>query len=379
MNDSKYKKIIIFTVLIILIVSWLVLNFYYFSKDKNSKNEIIWVHVKEKPYTSSWLLVWEKDKERTIETDNDLWKQNTEKTNAIKSYLRTFCKSYDDVNLLVTSNYFKLLKEKVDDFEKNTGKFIYIELPTYVYESCTSKSPEYLETLILYLQTSNQDIPEIKNKINNTVLENYIKDLTLVEEWKIPSKIKNKENFNNFFLNEQIVDLESFYYPYYVKEKNNVSSFLNKPIFSLDWDNKNKELALNKLIIELNKLWINWLDEFKKLLLTNNDFKDIEDVKKSIIQDYNNITSKDTELKNILNNLWEYKSYINTWKYKEISNNKEIDWYLKNLWKKMLIFSIVNTDYADWLNETWSGKEFFWNEETWNGIIRLNFIYILTQ
>lgn len=380
MLDLKTKKIIIVTISIIIILIVTIVSLYDFWIKEIGKNEIIWIHVRDLPYTTSWTLINDKEKGRLInesmtKKDNKI---NTAKINKIKAYLRTFCKNYNDINLFVWSNHFKILKERVDDFENKTWKFIYIELPSYVYEACSKKDSEYTETLILYLQTNEKDLPEIKNKINSTVLENYIKNLSLIESWVKPKNLKDKDNFNNFFLNEQIEELESFYYPYYVKEKWNVSSFLAKPIFSLEWDNKNKELALTKLLSELKQLWFDSLDEFKKALLKNNNYNSIDELKTSIMKDYNNIMSKSPELKNKLSNLWEFKSYINTWKYKEVTENDKLSDDFKKLWKNMLIFSIVSTDYADWLNENWSWKEFFWDDLTWNWIIRLNFIYILT-
>ena len=91
-----------------------------------------------------------------------------------------------------------------------------------------------------------------------------------------------------------------------------------------------------------------------------------------------NIIKLNPELSNNLNELGRYKTYVKSWKYKELIKNSEINKKLLEFWRKMLILSIVSDDYADWINETWAWKQFFWDQEIWNSIIKLNFIYIFT-
>ena len=326
--------------------------------DTTQKTEIDGITEEEKTRVMTWT---------TQEYDNTIWD--------IKSYLRNFCRTFENVNDGIQTKYFTNIKTNVDILNDDTSKFIYIELPTYVYESCASKDPDFLEALILYLQTDVSELSNIESVLDTTMLENFIKDLSLIDDGEVPKNIKQPEAFNDFFLNQKMEELQSFYYPYYMKEKSSINMFLWKPVNSLEQSNNFKELSLTNLIDDLESLWFNDLQEFRNLLLANNNYTSIDQLITSIKDDYSKIIANNEKLESALSTLWDFKTYVKTRQYKLIEN----DLNLQNLGKKMLILSIVSNDYADGLNETWAWKQFFWDEVIWNGIIRLNFIYILTQ
>jgi len=335
--------------------------------------DVLWIYINEKTHIENNPITTNKEQSRINLADSDKNKDVTK----IKSYLRTFCWVYKNVDSLVTSNHFYKLKTIVDRIDSKESKFIYIEMPSYVFEMCKNKSPEYIETLTLYLQTSLDDLNWLNLKLKTWYLTNYIEELNLVNE-DVPSNIKEATSFNNYFLDKNTATLEAFYYPYYLKEKNNIKSFLSKPIFSLEKDNKNKELALRNLIKNLDDLWIESIDEFRLLLLKNNNFKDENELKESIKKDYLNIISNNKILSEKLIDLSVFKGYINSRAYQKLLDNNNFKNNITEFWKKMLILSIVWNDYADGLNETWAWKQFFWDEKIGNWIIRLNYIYILS-
>ncbi len=85
-----------------------------------------------------------------------------------------------------------------------------------------------------------------------------------------------------------------------------------------------------------------------------------------------NLTSK------LLNIETLYEFYISD-DFKKLKENKELFDLFNKLWKEYIFFSITNSDYADWLDEWWSGKEFFWDSVKWNRIIRIWFIYLILR
>lgn len=358
-----YKKIILSSIIVVLLTScWI-----------EKKPDVLWIHV------STWSY---KAKEWYIETVNEK-KLTTKEQKKIDdwmieiwSYVTTFCAAYDDVNTFIRSHHFDQLKKKINQYDDNKWELSYIFLPKIINESCNWRDNNYLETLILYLQSDESEYSNYESKLNNKQLEEYIESLSLTDD--APKNIKDKEVFNKYFLEDKKDVLEAFYYPYYVKEKWNIWSFLAKPIFSLEKDNSFKEKALRNLINQTNDLGFETFDEFKLSMLQNNWYNNEKEIKDSLIEDYNFIISQDSTLEETLNDLNQFKSYLNSRNHESLLTNTVINDRLSLLWKKMLILSMTSSDYADWLNETWSWKEFFWDQNIWNSIIRLNFIYILT-
>jgi hypothetical protein len=137
------------------------------------------------------------------------------------------------------------------------------------------------------------------------------------------------------------------------------------------------------MLLNLKILWFTDIEEFRTVTKQNYNIKDIEEFKKSLLSDYKEIEDKLIKDKKIdlKVNLWnvnEYKKFIESWEYSKLFEDKQIAQMIDELWKKMTIFNIISNDYADWINETWSWKEFFWSDEDWNNMIRLNFIYVLS-
>ncbi|USN59007.1 MAG: hypothetical protein H6767_02775 [Candidatus Peribacteria bacterium] len=79
-----------------------------------------------------------------------------------------------------------------------------------------------------------------------------------------------------------------------------------------------------------------------------------------------------------MGNVQDFQMYISAEKYAGLIADAEIQPLLVDLGEKMMIYSMVARDYADGINEDWSGNEFFGDAQTGNGIIRLHFIYLLT-
>ena len=297
--------------------------------------------------------------------------------NKISAYLRTFCRSYKDVNSLAKSSHFKNLREKVKNFSKRDDNFMYVQLPSMVYDQCKWKDFDYLESLILFLQSSDENLKNLNAWVAQEALVKYIKDLSF-KDTNIPKDIRsNSESFNKYFLKDNIEDLSAFYYPYHVKEQENLTNYVNRPLITLQDENNNKKLAVGLMIGQLEEMWFASFDEFKHTLMRNNGFANVEELKASLISDYNSIISLNPDIKKDLDNLADFKKFITSKSYKDLYNDEKTVNLINNIWKNMLIFSIINPDYADWLWEVWSWLNFFWDEKVWNWIIRIHFLYML--
>jgi len=386
------NKPILKLVIIFIIIIWASSTYYFLSTsqnnwektiptknieitDKQDKTIIPWVHpdLSDNSIWDKWIAITKEEQEEALIKN----KLDEILINKIQSFLRTFCSSYKDVKLLVKSRHFKTLREKVNNYSKKNDRFTYVKLPWLVYSNCKNKDFEYLETLIMFLQLSDEELKNVSDWLYRANLKKYIEDISIIDE-DIPKNIRSDSKvFNKYFLNKKVKDLSAFYFPYYIKEQQNLSSYVARPILTFEDENASNKLAIELFVSQLKEIWFKSYDEFKNTLLRNTELNSVDELKESIKNDFNNIISSDSDLKDYLNNLEKYKKFIISKDYKKLFKNTETSNLMNSLWKKMLILSIISDDYADWLGETWSWQKFFWDEEIWNWIIRLHFIYML--
>lgn len=373
---KKYILIILFSLFIISVLIW---SYFYFLK--KDKEVTFWKNIIK---TTSYLD--EEKKEISASISNDKI-ENEEEINKIYSLSRAICSAYSDYSLAVKSRYFTMLKtqvNKVKDFpETDTFNFLYIIVPGIIYDSCTTQDPEFNEKIVFYIQSENDVNNANLDSVLKEELKTYIEQIAFVDmETVDKAKLKSdKEYFDDYFFKKNEEEFVSVYYPYYIKEGTNLSNFLNKPVNTLSEEVEFKNKIMTTLLLNIKLLWFNDVEEFKNIMKSNYWINDLENYKQSLINDYKSIESEllkqSIDLKANLENLNQYKKFIQSWEYNVLFENSNINKMIRDVWKKMTILTALWNDYADGINETWSWKQFFGDEINGNNLIRLYYIYIL--
>lgn len=365
-NNKKKIYIIISVVLIVLSISIL----FLYNKDDT---KIIWTIIDENPFNQDILI-------EESEVDINSNEENYEK---IKSMVRTLCNLWS-IDKLVWTTSFKIIKKSIDevkDSQNNTEKFLHVDLPWIVYEACPNSDWTFLDKLLKYLQA--EWIWDIENdKVDIAKFNEFLNDIKFDEDWINKEKLKtNSEYFDEVFFEKNWNPLKASYFSEYLSRTDDSDYFFNtKSLLSLSETNDILEDTIWNFDSFLRKQWFNWIEEFRTYVLKNNNFTNVDDVVKSMKDDYLILQEKVKNLYWIDLNI-ELSSISSTAKfYKEnyikVTEDLEIEELFKNVWENHLIFSIVNNDYADWLDETWSAKEFFWDYVVWNAIIKIWFIHL---
>lgn len=426
MELKDKKNLLIFWLIIILI--FLILSGYYYFKNKNNikfdETFINRTSYQEEIKSNSWNIVSSehKDIENKLKISNEIEKLKVElnklektseeytiinnklksleknlkiiekkeadlesKYNEIKSFTRAICSFYTVSHIeAVKSKYFKWLRTKVKELEKqekNINEFNFIKLPELIYSNCENVANLYKEKILIYLQ-SEQDIDLKINDDFDKIHTDYINNIVFNEEWIDKKQLsENKLYFDNYFFNTSINELLSIYFPYHMREKQNLENFYNNPILTLDEWVKYAELWLNTLDKNLKKIWINWVDQFRDLIKNNYNIKNTNDFNNNILKKYDLfvISAKNEwiDIEKNLSTLENFKKYLFSNEYKKLYENETLKNALNDLCKDLIITTILSNDYADWINKVWYWEQVFWNKEKWNNIFRLNFIYLL--
>lgn len=379
MKYIKNKKHILIALSSFLILFFLIWAFIFFSKkeDKISFTEEVvkttsYEDSQKKSLSSSWNIV-----------------ENPEDMNKIYSLTRSICSAFDDYSLAVKSRYFTMLKKEItllnEKHKDDSFEFMYVIVPGAVYKSCSTKDPEFNEKIVYYLQSEWEVVNLELEKNIKEELWVYIDELAFIDMDTIDKlKIKtDKKYFDDYFFVKNKEELISLFYPYYIKEGRNVSNFLNKPSNTLNEEVEFKNKLMTVMLLNLKLIGFNDIEEFKNITKSNYWVNDIEEFKWKTLAKYKRLESKllsekSIDLKSKMANINEFKKFIESNEYKKIFEDPANTKLINEIWKEMTIFTILSNDYADWLNETWSWKEFFWDEESWNNLIRLNFVYILS-
>lgn len=373
---EKVKQISWIALIIIIIIS---ASFYLYNK--SNEPSIIWKIIDEKPFDKNILI--DEVSTSTWEIDLEKIKKEEIELNKVKSMVRTLCNLWD-IDTLIWTNSFKIIKLSIDEIknnQENKEKFLFIDLPWIVYDSCPESDSTFLNRLLKYLQAEwISNIEE--DKVDIAKYNLFLEDIAFDSTWIDKSKLKNDSKyFEQVFFKNNLEAIKSSYFSEYMFRSDDSDSFLNtKSILSLTETNDILEKTLWDFESFLKKIWLNWIEDFREYILKNNNFENIDNLKEELKNDYIKLQKivvneyeidLNTELATTSSTATFYKT-----NYSKISENVEIKRLFNSIWNKYLLFSIVNTDYADWLDETWSGKEFFWDYLIWNGIIKIWFIYL---
>ena len=368
------KKYII--ILSIILIIWVIISFWL--KNKEKEKNIIWDIVSKDKWDKNNILL-----DNNI--DKNKIKALTIDTNKIKSIIRVICWIWNIQDVLWSSS-FKILKKQIDGIKEkqiNKTEFIYITLPWIVYDSCKNIDDTFLSKIIKYLQSDSIKTLE-KDSFNLKKYKNFLQNIKYISSNINKNKIKNDPQYlDEILFTINLESIKSAYFSEYMYRWNDPKIFFyTNSILSLTETNNILEKTLSDFQDFLKKIWIKNISQLRLLLLKNNLYKNIDDLKNDLLKNYNELDlilkNKNIVLSSHLLNVWNlYKFYIN--EYKTLIKDKQIQALFNDIWKKYLLFSIINDDYADWLEEDWSWKEFFWDSIKWNWIIKIGYIYLINS
>lgn len=376
----KNNKYIFVGIWILLVILWSVI--YYFNN--NNKETIIWRVIDQESYDMNLLIeetwtgeVYDEEKEKKQEKDYG----------RIKSMSSVLCSLWNNVDTLLGTSSFKLIKQTIDEIwnsQDNKEAFLYVDLPWIVFDACPNNDSSFVDKLVTYLQA--ESITSIENdQIDIKKYNLFVENITFDNEWINKDKLKtDKQYFEDVFFKDNLEAITSSYFSEYLYNANNPDDFFGTySILSITDSNDVLEATLWNFEWFLNKVWINGIEEFRIQLLQNNNFSDIGELKEKLKNDYKELQKMVQEEYEIdLNSVLVTSNSSNEFyknDYLSIINNEKINTLFQNIWKNYLLFSMISNDYADWLDETWSAKEFFWDHLTWNWIIKIWFIYLLNS
>ena len=383
-NNNKKKHILPLIVITALLFIWI---YYIINKWINKEKRIIWKVVSDEVFDKALILdwTWVIDKK---EIDEKIAEEIEKKKDysKIKSRIRVLCKLWT-VEQVIWSSSFKFIKNDVDEIKKkqnNIEEFIYLELPQVVYESCPNTDSTFLNKILTYLQSDSIAILEndvFESENYKKYLDNITFDANNIDKKKIK---EDKQYFDDILFNKNLEAIEWSYFSEYMSRSNDAKKFFfTTSIYSLTETNDILEKTLSNFENFLKELWFKNINELREFILKNNWLNNTNDLKNLLIKDYKELVKKSEEkLKIKINNeLVNVETTYNFYvlNYKKIKDDSELNSLFNKIWKNYLMFSIINDDYADWLDEDWSWKEFFWNSIIWNGIIKVWYVYLFAS
>lgn len=392
-NFRSRKNLIIGSILLFILVATLVI---IFNKDrlpiiwKKEVTEVLWLEkINKKEF------VWEYVSDKAVDTKNvfnsgsDDWnkeKQQQEELDKVKPYIRLLCWVFTKTYDILKSPSMQLIKTDIDKIAKNSKDkdyFSYITIPAVVYWECNWKDWTFLDGIVKYLQSDYNSIYLI-DKENVEKYMSFIEDINFVDNDINNSKLKtDKEYFKKIFFEDNRFPIEKVYFNEYtfMQDKSDEEYFKYFSILSMEELNEIQERTLKIFTDFLKSKWIKDINEFRNMILTNYWYwKDVESLKKILINDYNELDWLLKEkwislTQELLDNNSLYNFY--TWdKYKELKNDEKLYSLLKKIWLWYLHYWIISPKYAETLNQWWSWKEQFWDSVVWNWIIKLWFIIL---
>ncbi|EKE28965.1 MAG: hypothetical protein ACD_2C00258G0005 [uncultured bacterium (gcode 4)] len=364
-------------IILTLAIAWASV-YYYISSNK--KQEFIWTLIDETSYKDELAKAWDSEiKKASV-------KVSALRENSLKLFsanISAYCYSFADSDMLVMSKYFKNLKKDFDkllnnEYKTSKNALLYIDMPKLIYSSCDKRDTLYKERLIWYLQTTGDNFYLADRKREDENVKNFIAKIEFEDDNVDLAKLKDSpEYFNDIFYNKNLDNLFSLYYPYFEMTKWDFKRFLWKPLNSLEEDNSKKEEALNRFYEIIKPMWYT-IQDFRIMSLKWRWFKSNDELVKSIISDYEEL-DKIIKLDKYVGNETAFKTTVETGSYKKIFEDAKAKDLVISIRSKVLMYSIVSWDYADWYNETWSWKQFFGDENIWNSIIRLNILSVFAD
>lgn len=323
-----------------------------------------------------------------MDTDIPIWDQQLSEAkidyNKIVSMIRAVCVFWNDTEKLLWLTTFQLVKDEIDTIknkQKNTDKFIFIDLPWMVYEACPANDPNYLQRLIKYLQvewSGNMQQDKIDVEKYNKFLDEIVFDSTGIDTARIKS---DRDYFNKVILEDNLTPIKSAYFSEYVSRKDNPTNFFfTTSVLSITEINEILEKTITQFEDFLKEIWFRNLQDFRKALLKNNWYTDLDWLKATMKQDYYDLQELVLEKYGLnLNEAFitiEWTANFHQNKFEEITQSNDVLNLFNKMWREYIIYSIVSDDFADGLDEIWSAKEQFGDNVAGNGIIKIWFIYL---
>lgn len=393
-NKTKFMVvwIILFCIVFLIYVFFSNNNKWWnflFNKKKEF-TEILWIKkVQNKKFVWEYISDEVVDNKNIFAKDEDIPQfdaKDEEQLNKIRPYIRILCWVFSKTYDILKSPSIQMIKKDIDKISLNSDDkdyFIYITIPSVVYWECDWKEWTFLEWLIRYLQSDFESIYLIdKENVENFI--KFINELNFNDKDIDKNKLKkDKEYFHNVFFENNRFNIEKVYFNEYtfMKDKSDEEYFKYFSILSIEELNEIQEKTLKEFTKFLKSLWIDNIEEFRKLILSNYWYwNNIDDMKKYLINKYNQfeVKLKDKEIdltQELLDNNSLYNFYI--WeKFDIIKNDEELYDLLKEIWFWYLHYSIISPKYAETLNQWWSWKEQFWDSIIWNNIIKLWFLIL---
>lgn len=370
----KKNKNLIIVLIILFIISWIAL----FVLNHEKENNIIWKVISDKKWDQSIIdnsNSWDINSPEKI-------KQIEELNNRIRSQIRILCSIWT-IDQIVWTNSFKVIKWNIDKIKKeynNDSDFQYVILPWIIYSTCANADSTFLEKITKYLQSESLDlITNDSFEINK--YKDYLETIEFDNDNIDKLKIKqDKEYLDKVLFEKNLEAIQWSYFSEYMYRNDSAERFFSSnSMLSLSETNEILEETVWDFEGFVKKLWINDINELRTLLLKNNNVDSVKGLTYIIKDDLEileeTLSNKDIDIVEKLSTTQNTLNFYND-EYIELIKDDEIKNLFTKIWKWYLLFSIINDDYADWLDEDWSWKEFFWDSIKWNTIIKIWYIYL---
>ncbi len=295
----------------------------------------------------------------------------------VEGLLSTICDNISNKDLFPSSGIFKIVKSELDGIrtkmpESTRSTYTYVYLPGAVQTVCKTRGADYVDMLTSYVQTDGLVVADPNAR---KLLGEYIQSIPEKFTGTI-SKDSSKADRVKFFLETNKSYLEQLYYPYYIQHTESIDDFLNKPINSLEQSNAVKRQTYEKLQRALKDLGITQ-EIYQGLLASTYDIKDQSLFARGILEDYKKIIKIRPKLAENFESAAKFEKFLRSGDYKVVLSDPELAPLFAELDRKMLVDAAISSDYADGLNEDWSGVGFFKDEKLGNAVIRIHFAMLL--
>ncbi len=378
-KKTKYFLILIISI-ITIIITFIAIN--WFKKEE----KFIWTIIPEKEYNLNILYPREEwDNESNNLNSWSILVSETLKADERESIIKNLKLLCDfwSAKMIRSSTMGPILKKNI--VENLNERYKLWTLPDLVLETCSWMDDLYLEQIIKYLRWDDEVIV-IYNEENNKKIDELIKNLKFNDKWIDNKKLKNdSEYFKEVFFKINLIPIMSVYFSDYMIYKNEPKEFFKAYSFnSFDVKNQYTEKLLQKFNTFLKDLDFQWIEDFRNSLMKSYNISNVDELVRDINEKYSQLEQKlsdkqKIDLKEKLKHVQAMENFYLSNDFQNLKNDVELYNAFIELWRLHLIFSIVNNDYADGLDEPWSWKEFFKNESNWKYIPRVWYIYMLEQ
>lgn len=366
---KKNKKIIFASIAFISVLIVIVLVYFF----TNKQETYIWTLIPETPYNLDEVFPESPETPIVEESQED----------TLSSKIRMLCDLWSSKNIQ-TSTIWQILKK---DILKNIDqRYILLNLPNLVIKTCAADYDNlYLQQIILYLR-SDDDVMVIYDEENVRKIWELIQNISFDSTWMDKKRLREDgEHFKKIFFEQNLTNLMSVYFSDYMINKNEPKKFFKSYSFdTFENRNSNFDMLLQKFNKFLNTSNFSWIEDFRDHVKKFYNINSKEDLVVELNEKYLSFEKKlldemKIDLTVSMKHMQALEDFYLWDEFKKIKENKEFYDLFLELWEKHFLFSLLSDDYVDWLDESWSWKEFFWDEHVGKFLPRLGYLYMLDK